>query len=333
MCGVAGVVDFEGKTNSISAVESMLRSISYRGPDESGIYNSPFVTIGNVRLSIIDVEGGQQPLSDPSGRYWIVFNGEIFNYKELRLDLEKRGNIFRTHSDTEVLVQLYALYGKECLELLNGQFVFAIWDKSKEEIFLARDRVGIRPLFYNFTGGVLSFASEIKALFRQKTVERTLDVKHLSQIYTFWTSITPGTAFKGIYELPPGHYAVYSRNGFKPGKYWNLNSGNARQPVSLQEALEQFNEIFSDAVRLRLRADVEVAAYLSGGIDSTATVAYIKDIEPGVLNTFSIGFTEKDFDESKYQQEAVQYLNTNHKSITCSSKDIADNFPAVVWHS
>lgn len=333
MCGVAGVVDYRSKTNSAPAVESMLRAISYRGPDESGIYRSPFATIGNVRLSIIDVAGGQQPLSDPSGRYWIVFNGEIFNYKELRQDLEKRGNIFRTHSDTEVLVQLYALHGRKCLELLNGQFVFAIWDKSEEELFIARDRVGIRPLFYNITDGIFSFASEIKALFKLQHIERALDLKHLSQVYTFWTAITPGTAFKGIYELPPGHYAVYSRNGLKTEKYWELKMGKADQPISLPYALEQFNELFTDAVRLRLRADVEVAAYLSGGIDSTATVAYIKDIEPGVLNTFSIGFDEKDFDESRYQQEAVQYLNTNHKSITCSSRDIADHFPEVVWHS
>jgi asparagine synthase (glutamine-hydrolysing) len=333
MCGVAGVVDFKGKSNSTSAVESMLRAISYRGPDESGIYRSPLATIGNVRLSIIDVDGGQQPLSDPSGRYWIVFNGEIFNYKELRLDLEKRGNVFRTNSDTEVLVQLYALYGKKCLELLNGQFVFAIWDKTKEQLFIARDRVGIRPLFYNITDGIFTFASEIKALFKQKHIDRALDFKHLSQVYTFWTAITPGTVFKGVYELPPGHFAVYNRNGLKTEKYWELEPGNAGQSISLTEALEKFNELFSDAVRLRLRADVEVAAYLSGGIDSTATVAYIKDIEPGVLNTFSIGFEEKDFDESSYQQEAVRYLNTNHKSITCSSKDIADHFPAVVWHS
>lgn len=333
MCGVAGVVDYEGISNSTSAVESMLRAISYRGPDESGVYRSPFATIGNVRLSIIDIEGGQQPLSDPTSRFWIVFNGEIFNYKELRLDLERRGNSFRTHSDTEVLVQLYALYGKKCLDLLNGQFVFAIWDKLQEELFIARDRVGIRPLFYNITDGVLSFASEIKALFKQKNIARAFDTKHLSQIYTFWTAITPGTAFKGIYELSPGHFAVFNRNGLKTEKYWDLQPGNTDQHISLPDALEQFNELFSDAVRLRLRADVEVAAYLSGGIDSTATVAYIKDIEPGVLNTFSIGFSEKDFDESRYQQEAVRYLNTNHKSITCSSKDIADHFPAVVWHS
>ena len=177
----------------------MLRSISYRGPDESGIYHLRFATIGNVRLSIIDIEGGQQPLSDLSGRYWIVFNGEIFNYKELRIDLEKKGVSFQTQSDTEVLVQLYAVYGKKCLNLLNGQFAFAIWDKQKEELFIARDRVGIRPFFYNIQDGVFSFASEIKALFQQKEYPANYLQRSLDQVYTFWTTITPNTAFQGYF--------------------------------------------------------------------------------------------------------------------------------------
>jgi len=153
MCGISGIIDFNCKENSLCNVESMLRSINYRGPDESGVFHSPFATIGSVRLSIIDIEGGQQPISDLSGRFWIVFNGEIFNYKELRVDLENKGITFTTKSDTEVLVQLYAVYGKKCLDLLNGQFSFAIWDKQKEELFIARDRVGIRPFFITFMMG------------------------------------------------------------------------------------------------------------------------------------------------------------------------------------
>ena len=159
MCGVAGIIDYRGKHNTVSSLDSMLRSISYRGPDESGIWHSDHAALGNVRLSILDLVTGQQPLSDPSGRYWIVLNGEIFNFKELRSDLEKKGCKFRTHSDTEVLVQLYAHYGKKCLNLLNGQFAVAVWDKLEEELFIARDRVGIRPLFYNITDGILTFPS------------------------------------------------------------------------------------------------------------------------------------------------------------------------------
>jgi asparagine synthase (glutamine-hydrolysing) len=333
MCGIAGIIDFQSKKNSISVIESMLRTISYRGPDESGIYNSRIATLGNVRLSIIDIEGGQQPLSDPSERYWIVFNGEIFNYKELRSDLELKGCRFRTQSDTEVLVQLYSLYGVKCLNMLNGQFAFAIWDKKKEELFIARDRVGIRPLFYNVTEGVFSFASEIKALFEQRSIHRNLNAESLAQIYTFWSTLTPHTPFANIFELSPGHYLVYNREGLRIEKYWELNFGKTGSHLSLADAVENFHDLLSISIRLRLRADVEVAAYLSGGIDSSATVAYIKDIEPGILNTFSIGFEEKDFDESKYQNEAAEYFNTTHKSISCTSKDIADNFPKVVWHS
>jgi asparagine synthase (glutamine-hydrolysing) len=213
MCGIGGIIDYYGKENSRGNIEAMLLSISYRGPDESGIYLSAQAAIGNVRLSIIDIEGGQQPLSDPTGRFWIVFNGEIFNYKELRNDLEKNGNTFLTKSDTEVLVQLYAVYGSKCLSLLNGQFSFAVWDKVKEELFVARDRVGIRPFFYNIRDGVFSFASEIKSLFQQKKISREFLPESISQVYTFWTAISPNTVFNGIYELPPGHSATFSRKG------------------------------------------------------------------------------------------------------------------------
>ena len=333
MCGVAGVIDYNGNTNNVAVVSSMLSAINYRGPDESGIYHSESATLGNVRLSIIDISGGQQPLSDSTGRYWIVFNGEIFNYKELREDLEKKGIRFRTHSDTEVLVQLYSMYGRKCLPMLNGQFVFGIWDNKEEELFMARDRVGIRPLFYRCINNTFSFASEIKSLFRQDNVSREFLPESLAQIFTFWTTITPATAFKNILELSPGHYLIYNRKGLKTERYWELRIDNKLSGLSIGESAEQFHELFSSAVRLRLRADVEVAAYLSGGLDSCATVAYIKSIEPGVLNTFSIGFTEKDFDESSYQKDAVEYYKTNHKSIICTPKDIADYFPTVVWHS
>jgi asparagine synthase (glutamine-hydrolysing) len=333
MCGVAGIIDYTGRTNTRQTAEKMLSAISYRGPDESGIYLSPFATIGNVRLSIIDIEGGQQPMADLSGRYWIVFNGEIFNYPELRKDLEAKGYSFKTHSDTEVLVQLYAVFGKECLKMLNGQFACVIWDRVKEELFIARDRVGIRPVFYNLSDGVFTFASEIKSLFEQQRIVPEFNNESLSEIYTFWTAITPNTAFKNIFELSPGHCLVYNRDGLKIEKYWDLRFDNINRSLSIDDAVDKFHELFTNAVRIRLRADVEVAAYLSGGIDSSATVAYIKNIEPGVLNTFSVGFDEKDFDESSYQNEAVKYFNTTHKSFTCTSSEIANFFPKVVWHS
>ncbi len=333
MCGIAGIIDYKRVADGKIITEKMLSSITYRGPDESGIYDSPIATLGSVRLSIIDISGGHQPLSDSTGRYWIVFNGEIFNYKELRISLEKDGISFKTQSDTEVLIQLYARYRENCLELLNGQFALAIWDKQNEELFIARDRVGIRPFFYNLNNGLFSFASEIKALFTQNNIDRVLLPESLAQVSTFWSTITPNTAFKDIYELSPGHYAFFNRKGLEIKKFWNLQFNNSSDNLSLTDAIDQFDEIFSDAVRIRLRADVEVAAYLSGGIDSSATVAYIKNIEPGVLNTFSIGFKDKEYDETAYQSDAVKYFDTNHKSYLCSSSEIAASFPEVVWHT
>lgn len=332
MCGIAGIIDYRADTDCRTITEKMLQVISYRGPDESGIFHSPIGAIGNVRLSIIDIAGGQQPLCDSSGRYWITFNGEIFNYKELRQKLENQGEIFRTHSDTEVLIQLYARYGHKCLDFLNGQFAFAIWDRLGEELFIARDRMGIRPFFYNITEGVFSFASEIKALFRNERIRREFNPEGIAQVFTFWTSLTPLTAFRDVFELSPGHYGYFNRKGLRTASYWNLDFRQAEK-LSLGDALEKFDEIFSDSVRIRLRADVEVAAYLSGGIDSSATVAYINKTEPGILNTFSIGFEEKAFDESHFQNEAARYFKTRHKAYLCTSAEIAAAFPDVVWHS
>jgi asparagine synthase (glutamine-hydrolysing) len=333
MCGIAGIIDFEGRADGRLNTGLMLKSINHRGPDESGIFHSRFASLGNVRLSIIDIAGGQQPLSDSTSRYWITFNGEIFNYKELRRDLESRGHIFRTQCDTEVLVELYAEYGHKCLELLNGQFAFAIWDKHEEELFIARDRMGIRPFFYNISESVFTFASEIKAIFRQKKVPRELNPQGIAQVFTFWTSITPETPFRGIYELSPGHYGFFSRKGLRTESWWDLTFSRRNDSISLTDAIDRFDELFADATRIRLRADVEVGAYLSGGIDSSATVAYIKKIEPGILNTFSIGFSEKDFDEKTDRDEAVRYFNTRHQSYLCSAKEIAGAFPKVVWHA
>jgi asparagine synthase (glutamine-hydrolysing) len=217
--------------------------------------------------------------------------------------------------------------------MLNGQFAFAIWDKLGEELFMARDRIGIRPLFYHISGDRFSFASEIKSLLTQEDVNPELSLKNLSQIYTFWTAITPGTAFRDIFELSPGHCLLLNRKGLAIEKFWELQFNDGGNSVPLQRTLEEFHELFYDAVRIRLRADVEVAAYLSGGIDSSSTVAYIKNIEPGVLNTFSIGFDDMDFDETSYQNEAVRYLNTRHKSIVCTAEDISKSFPQVIWHT
>lgn len=337
MCGIAGIYNYHSdKENSLElSVKKMLSVIRHRGPDETGLYLNENFCMGNVRLSIIDIASGQQPLSDESGNYWIVYNGEIFNYPELRDEIVKKGITLKTHCDTEVLVQMYALYGSGCLKYLNGQFAFCIWDKKKKEMFFARDRVGIRPLFYWRQGGAFAFCSEIKGLFTLSHVDKTINPESLAQVFTFWTTISPNTAFKNIYELPPGHYMTVNDSEIKIERYWSQEfPGNERSASrDFDSAVEEFTDLINDAVRIRLRADVPVAAYLSGGLDSSVTTSLIHKINPENLNTFSIGFKDKEFDETAYQMEASRYFNTNHSAFECTSSEIAEQFANTIWYS
>jgi len=336
MCGISGIYSPHTPKVSSEAVRNMLMQIQYRGPDESGIYIGKGVGLGSVRLSIIDLAQGQQPMSDEAGEFWIVFNGEIFNYIELRDELIALGYRFRTGSDTEVLLLLFKHYREKCLEKLNGQFAFAIWDTQKKELFLGRDRVGIRPLFYYSDGETFVFGSEIKSLMESGHVKAEIDPESLNRVFTFWTIPSPGTMFKGVKELPPGHYMVVREHETEIKPYWELSfqgESGGDETRSLSESMEEFESILTDSVRLRLRADVPVAAYLSGGIDSSATTWLIKQIEPGVLNTFSLGFESREFDETAFQQSVADQLETTHRSITCKNSDVADNFAQVLWHT
>ncbi|MDP3642826.1 MAG: asparagine synthase (glutamine-hydrolyzing) [Bacteroidota bacterium] len=313
----------------------MLSVINHRGPDESGVYLDRNIGIGSVRLSILDLSTGQQPLCDETERYWIVYNGEVFNYLELKAELKKKGIRFKTNSDTEVVVQMYAQYGADCLNRFNGQFAFCIWDKHKKELFLARDRIGIRPLFYWSQNEAFAFCSEIKGLFTLDRIERTLNPESMSQIFTFWTTATPNTPFKNIFELQPGHYMKVNSETIQIEKYWNLNFPVQKEirSSSISDTVEELNELLFDAVKIRLKADVPVGAYLSGGLDSSVTTSYIKDINPEVLNTFSIGFHDKDYDETSYQIEAANFFKTNHTAFTCTSEEIAENLAETIWHT
>jgi len=336
MCGIAGMFNYnKHQAADLKIMQAMLARIQHRGPDESGVYLGANAGLGNVRLSIIDLKTGQQPMPNEDGSLWIVINGEIFNYIELREELVKKGHVFKTTSDTEVVVHCYEEYGTECLNKFNGQFAIAIWDNKKRELFLARDRVGIRPLFYTKTKNAFIFASEIKSFLEHPEVKFNFSPKALSQIFTFWSSLSPNTAFEDIYELPPGHFMKVNFNGITIKPYWNLSFpevGKERK-VKFADAMEELNILFEDAVRIRLRADVPVGAYLSGGIDSGITTKFIKSIFPDVLRTFSIGFDEKEYDESSYQQLAINYLKTKHSGVSCSAEDIAGHFEKVVWHT
>lgn len=337
MCGIAGLFNYHSEAEPAinASVKKMLALIKHRGPDESGIYLNHNVAIGSVRLSIVDLLTGRQPLSDESGNYWIVYNGEIFNHLELRDDLIKKGIKLKTHCDTEIVVQMFALYGERCLNFFNGQFAFCIWDKKKQQLFLARDRVGIRPLFYWSKNGAFAFCSEIKGLFSLDKINRELDPKNISQIFTYWTTITPATPFKDIHELQPGHYMYVNSDGIKVKKYWQLDflSSTDTPNSDINKSTHELYDLLYDAVKIRLRADVPVGAYLSGGLDSSVTTSLIKEIAPDVLNTFSIGFSEKAYDETNYQLEAAKYFKTNHTAIKCTTEEIADNFAQTIWHT
>ena len=337
MCGIAGIFNYHSNTEPSTEqnVKNMLALINHRGPDESGVLVDENIGLGSVRLSIIDLSSGQQPLSDSSGRYWIAYNGEVFNYKELRADLVRKGIQMKTNCDTEVVVQMYALYGPDCLKQFNGQFAFCIWDRDKKELFLARDRVGIRPLYYWHQNNSFAFCSEIKGIFALNNIERALDTESLSQIFTFWTTLTPKTPFKNIVELQPGHYMHVKAEGIEINQYWSMNyaTETENQSRNLNDSMEELDALLHDSVEIRLRADVPVGAYLSGGLDSSVTTSYINKINPEILNTFSIGFANKAYDETAYQLEAAKYFNTNHTAFTCTSEELAENFAKTIWHT
>jgi asparagine synthase (glutamine-hydrolysing) len=336
MCGIAGIYNQSiDQSNSSDILKRMLARIQHRGPDESGIFLGQKIALGNVRLSIIDLATGQQPISDEDGIFWIVFNGEVFNYIELKEELVARGHIFQTTCDTEVVLHLYMEFGQDCLHKMNGQFALAIWNTEKKELFLARDRVGIRPLFYTQMNGSFVFGSELKSLLEHPAVEMKLSPQSLAQVYTFWTTITPNTIFENIFELPPGHYMILSNDEISIHSWWTLSLTDAINAggKDLSESISELDAIFHDAARLRLRADVPVGAYLSGGIDSSLTTGYIQKIVPDMLRTFSIGFANKDFDESSYQNIAVKHFNTDHTAIECTDDGITGKFPDIVWHA
>ena len=334
MCGLAGIfnIDREGEI-SFDALKKMIAMVRHRGPDGFGFYRDRRVGLAHARLSIIDLEGGWQPVHNEDKSVWIVFNGEIFNYLELRQSLEQKGHHFYTMSDTEVIVHLYEDQGQECLASLNGQFSFAIWDKRRKSLFIARDRLGIRPLFYTVVNGTLLFASEVKALFADSRVPRALDPYALDQTFTFWMTVPPKTAFENIKELPAGYYLKIERGRMTTTRYWDVDFDFDGEDKTEETYAEELRDLLIDSTRLQLRADVPVGAYLSGGIDSSVITMLIKKFTDTPLRTFSVTFADGDFDESKHQNKMIDYLGADHSAVRCTSADIGRIFPDVIWHT
>jgi asparagine synthase (glutamine-hydrolysing) len=335
MCGIVGILNTKNpELIDENLLAKMISIIRHRGPDETGIYTDSSIGLGHARLSIIGLAGGTQPICNEDGSLWIVYNGEAFNYIELKEDLLTKGHTFSTTTDTEVLLHLYEELGPQCLEKINGQFAIAIWDASKKELFLARDRVGIRPLYFTQINGKFLFASEIKAIFLDPNVKREIDPKALYQVFTFWTTLTPKTIFKNVYTLPPGHYMIVKDGQSIQKPYWNIpfHAPEECWNGSFEEAKEELRTLLKDAVRLRLRADVPVGAYASGGLDSSITTALISRYFNNQLRTFSMSFQEVPFDETSFQQNLVQFLGTQHSQAPISNVQIRDYFPEAVWH-
>ncbi len=334
MCGISGILQAHGKLADPGRLIGMVTALSHRGPDARGVYCDREAGLAHARLSVIDLEGGGQPMSTVDGKLTITFNGEIFNYVELREELIQKGHKFRTRSDTEVLLHLYQQEGEECVQKLNGQWAFAIWDADQHKLFLSRDRMGVRPLFYTWADGAFLFASEIKALFTCPEVERALDLLGLDQIFTFWVTLPPRTAFRNISQLPPGHSMVVQEGRVRVQSYWNLEYApdSYRAEDAENRLTADLLDLLLDATRIRLRSDVPVGTYLSGGLDSTLIAALTRSLAGDRLRTFSVSFADGEFDESAYQREACAFLRNQHSERHCTQQDIAAAFPEVIWH-
>jgi asparagine synthase (glutamine-hydrolysing) len=331
MCGFAGIARREPRGVNPQTLARMAASIRHRGPDGFGLYAGERFGVAHVRLSIIDVGGGAQPMTNEDGRIVVAYNGEVYNYVALRRQLERTGHRFRTRSDTEVLVHAYEEWGPAMLDRLNGQFAFVIYDRRSETVFMARDRFGIHPLVYARRGADLYFASEAKALFASNEVPAVPDLLGIDEVFAFWAAQPPRTVFVGVNALEPGCYAVWSRGTLRIERYFTLDFAPATH--EMPDALEQLDELMRRSVALRMRADVPVGAYLSGGLDSSVTSALGAAASPHKLRTFSVTFDDPGLDERRFQDAAATALRTSHHARHIGEHAVADVFPSVVWHA
>ena len=331
MCGIAGVFNRAGSP-SRELLLTMAGELEHRGPDGVGLYLDQGLGMVNTRLSIFDLAGGDQPIGTPDGRFWVVQNGEIYNHPEIRCELEALGHRFSTHCDTEVIVHAYQEWGSACLERFNGPFAFAVWDRKKRELFLARDRYGVRPLFLARYGSEVVFASEAKAILRHPSARRQLDPRGLVETFTLWSILPDRSAFVDIGELAPGHWLRINDEGEQLTQWWDLVfvPREAQRQDSTEDLADELYALLEDATRLRLRADVEVGAYLSGGVDSSAIAALARRVGTGRLKCFGIGFADAHFDESEHQRRVADSLGIELTQTVVHGHEIAELFPEVV---
>ena len=341
MCGITGGLWFEDSAALAPKVlDRMTDALTHRGPDDRGTYLQPIksdvtgdvpgVALGFRRLSIIDLESGAQPMSNEDGSVWMVFNGEIYNFAELRKRLEGAGHRFRTESDSETIVHLYEDLGTECFEHLNGMFAIAIWDAHKKQLVLARDRLGKKPLFYQWKNRQLLFGSELKAMAECSAFDRRIDAGSIDQFLTYQYVPHPRTIYAASNKIPPGHFAVFSESGYRVRNYWKVDWAGETD-IGEQEANGRLQSLMRDSIRLRLRSDVPLGAFLSGGVDSSLIVALAQEQLDRPIHTFSIGFREADFDESQYAKQVAAWTRSEHHEyqVTPDAVSILDD---LVWH-
>jgi asparagine synthase (glutamine-hydrolysing) len=330
MCGIVGVYARNAKAVQREVLLAMAGELRHRGPDGTGLYLDGSVGMVASRLAIVDLARGDQPLSDDEGRFWAVQNGEIYNHVELRRELQDLGRRFATTCDTEVLANAYAEWGEDCLRRLNGDFAFAVWDALSRELFVARDRFGVRPLFLAHWGGDFAFASEAKALLRHPAAYRELDRAALCEFFVTWANPSGRSAFEGVSELPPGcSLRVTSRGPERVRRWWDLEFGET-QHANDDELVEELRELLDDSVRLRMRADVPVAVYASGGLDSSLLAALARPYATRGLTLFGIGFEDGRYDESEYQRAIASALDAELIQTSLSRDTIADLLPTAV---
>lgn len=332
MCGICGKIYFD-RSRAVDGhlLESMAEVLKHRGPDDSGVYVAGHVGLGHQRLSIIDLSAaGHQPMANEDSSIWIVYNGEIYNFEELRCELETKGHVFKSHTDTEVIIHLYEEQGTDCVQRLRGMFAFAIWDSRRQQLFLARDRAGKKPLVYAVADGAFLFASEIKSLLQDPAIDRAVNPEALSHYLTYQYVPGPLTIFRGIHKLPPAHTLVLRSGKVEIQPYWQLSYA-AKREAGLDGLVEQFRDIFAEAVRIRLRSDVPLGAFLSGGIDSSAVVAMMSRLSSQPVKTFSIGFEESDYDELGYARSIARQFYTEHTEFVVKPEAIKI-LPRIIRH-
>ena len=337
MCGIAGLVDLRGRTVDPALARRLCAPLAHRGPDDEGYHAEGPVALGQRRLAILDLPGGRQPMSNEDGTVWITFNGEIYNFAELRRGLEERGHRFATRSDTEVIVHAYEQHGVDCLNELRGMFAFALWDRRSRTLVLARDRVGKKPLFYAEADGQWMFASELQGLLAHPGVQREIDSTAVDDYLTYGYIPAPKTIFRHVYKVPPAHYLTLTLGTGGSGgpdvrvaRYWRLAYG-PKLALDEEAAAEGLLEVLSEAVRLRMIADVPLGALLSGGIDSSLVVALMSRLSDRPVKTFSIGFDEREFDELAYARMVAQRYATEHQELVVRP-DALEVLPTLVRH-